>query len=302
MSISGEQADKDRRRSLKRKALLDVPIAEIRIVNPRTRSKPRFQAVINSIEQVGLKKPITVTKRSVAEDGTQYDLVCGQGRIEAFLALGQVTIPANVIEVSQEDGFLMSLVENIARRPPSNKDLLREVINLTQRGYSVREVGAKLGRDPEYIGAIANLIAHDHAFLVEAVEANRIPVTIAALIASADDRGVQSALSEAYESGALRGARFKEAKRIITNATAKRFGAVQPESERRLTGEALVKEYQQRTREQQALVRRAAQTRERIVLLKSAIRKLLTDEHFVTLLRAEGLQDIPEQLVNETTT
>lgn len=68
---------------------------------------------------------------------------------------------------------------------------------------------------------------------------------------------------------------------------------------RKLTGEALVREYQQRTREQQALVKRAAHTREKLLLLKSAMGTLLAGEHFVTLLRAEQLQDIPEQLVDE---
>src|SRR5579859_814854 len=110
-----------------RKALCDIPISEIRIVNPRTRDKRRFEAVVNSIATVGLKKPITVAQRSRSEDGTQYDLICGQGRLEAFLRLGQATIPSNVIEASKEDQLVMSLVENIARRPPSNKDLFQEV-------------------------------------------------------------------------------------------------------------------------------------------------------------------------------
>jgi ParB family chromosome partitioning protein len=127
---------------VKRKPLCDLPIAEIRIANPRTRSRARFRAIVSSIESVGLKKPITVTKRPLASDGTQYDLVCGQGRIEAFLALGQVTIPANIIEATREDQFVMSPVENIVRRPPSNRALLREVLNLKERGMSA---GAKIG-------------------------------------------------------------------------------------------------------------------------------------------------------------
>lgn len=284
---------------MKRKALQDVQISEIRIVNPRTRSKVRFLGIVNSIEAVGLKKPVTVSKRHLSEDGTQYDLVTGQGRIEAFLALGQTTIPAAVIEASREDQFLMSLIENIARRPPSNKDILREVINLKERGYSVRDIAEKLGREVDYVSAINNLIEHDESFLVQAVEAGRIPVTIALLIASADDLGVQSALSQAYESGALRGARFKDAKRIIARRSTARFESGQPVARRKLTGEALVREYQQRTREQQALVKRAAHTREKLLLLKSAMGTLLEDEYFVTLLRAEQLQDIPEQLVNQ---
>lgn len=284
---------------MKRKVLQDVQISEIRIVNPRTRSKMRFQGIVNSIESVGLKKPITVSRRQHEEDGTQYDLVCGQGRIEAFLALGQTTIPATVIEASREDQFLMSLIENIARRPPSNKDILREVMSLKERGYGVRDIAEKLGREVDYISAINHLIEHDEAFLVQAVEAGRIPVTIALLIASADDLGIQSALSQAYESGALRGARFKDAKRIIARRSTARFESGQPVARRKLTGEALVREYQQRTREQQALVKRAAHTREKLLLLKSAMETLLAGENFVTLLRAEQLQDIPEQLVNQ---
>ncbi len=286
---------------MKRKALHDVPISQIRIVNPRTRSKVRFQAIVNSIDSVGLKKPITLTKRPMAEDGTQYDLVCGQGRLEALLALGQLSIPAAVIEASREDLFLMSLVENLARRPPSNRGLFREIIALKERGYNIREIATKVGRDIEYVAAINRLIEHDEAFLVQAVEANRIPVTIALLIAGADDPGVQSALSQAYESGALRGAKFKEAKRIIAHYSTKRLEAGQPNIRPKLTGEALVREYQERTREQQALVKRAAKTKEKLLMLKSAMRTLLSDVHFVTLLRAEQLQDVPEQLLVEKT-
>jgi ParB family transcriptional regulator, chromosome partitioning protein len=286
---------------LKSKILEDIPISEIRIVNPRTRSKTRFQSMVNSIAKVGLKRPITVTQRELAEDGTRYDLVCGQGRLEAVLALGESVVPAAVIEVSREDQFLMSLIENIARRPPSNRDLVQEVKNLKGRGYSIPEIAAKLGNDADYISAVVHLIEHDGASLVAAVEAHRIPLSIALLIASADDPSIQNALSQAYESGQLRGARFKEAKRIIARFSAKRNGAGTVASKAMLSGEDLVKEYQRRTREQQVLVKRAALVRERLVILKSAMRTLLEDEHFVTLLRAEQLQEVPGQLVDEGT-
>src|SRR5207244_3581623 len=78
-----------------------IPIDRIRILNPRHRDKKRFQVIIESIRTVGLKKPIQVSRRSAKEqaDG-EYDLVCGQGRIEAFMALGHKEIPAVVVEVS----------------------------------------------------------------------------------------------------------------------------------------------------------------------------------------------------------
>ena len=36
--------------------------------------------------------------------------------------------------------------------------------------------------------------------------------------------------------------------------------------------------------------------KDRLLLLESALRKLLADEHFVTLLRAEHLADMPDLL------
>ena len=279
---------------MKQKELRDVAISEIRVVNPRTRNKMHFEEVVKSIATVGLKKPITVAKRLAAEDGTQYDLICGQGRIEAFLALGQSSIPANVIEASREDKFVMSLVENIARRAPSNKDLLREVICLRKRGYESMEIASKLGREVSYIAAISRLIDRNEAALVEAVEANRIPLSIALLISTAEGAEIQRALSQAYESGELRGSRLRDAKLIIASHSAKRVSSSnQPPG---LDGRALVKEYQRRTREQQALLKRATRTREKLLLLKSAMKTLIADEHFLTLLRAENLQEIPDEL------
>jgi len=278
------------------KALLDIPISEIRIVNPRTRKKKRFAAVVSSIETVGLKKPITVARRPVAEDGTQYDLICGQGRIEAFLALGQQTIPANVVEASREDQFVMSLVENIARHQSSNKGLLREVTSLKNRGYATKQIALKLGCDTSYIAAISRLIDRNELALVEAVEARKIPMSIALLIATAKEPDIRAALSQAYESGELRGVRLQEAKRIIANHGTKipELGGPPPDSGK--SGRALVKEYERRTREQQALVRRASSTREKLLLLKSAMKTLLEDESFITLLRDENLQEIPNEL------
>ena len=54
--------------------------------------------------------------------GEVYDLVCGQGRLEAFVALGQNEIPAIVIEASEEDCYVMSLVENQWRLPAGRND------------------------------------------------------------------------------------------------------------------------------------------------------------------------------------
>ncbi len=54
-------------------------------------------------------------------------LICGQGRIEALVALGETIIPAIIRDVSEEDAYVMSLVENIARRRPRSNELLQVI-------------------------------------------------------------------------------------------------------------------------------------------------------------------------------
>src|ERR1700683_5229180 len=95
-----------------------IPIDQINVLNPRSRNKIVFQSIVSNISNLGLKRPITVARRTEPVGGKPYDLVCGQGRLEAFMALGQTEIPAIVREASKEDCFLMSLVENVARRRP----------------------------------------------------------------------------------------------------------------------------------------------------------------------------------------
>ena len=274
-----------------------IPIGEIRIANPRSRNKLKFQLVVASIRAVGLKKPILVSRRDLDGDGTRYDLVCGQGRMEACLALGETMIPAVVVDATREEQFLMSLVENIARRPPSNRALLGELRSLRQRNYKTDEIAKKLGLDRTYIHGIVRLVEHGEELLIRAVEAGRMPISVAVKIASGNDHEVQRALSEAYEKGDLRGAKLTAAKRIIAQRIEKQRQVGRDHQVRRkLTSDRLVREYQQRTREQRSLVRKANATKERLLLLTSALRSLFADEHFITLLRAENLSDIPQQL------
>src|SRR2546425_5647729 len=108
-----------------------IPIERIRILNPRQRDRKKFEVIVQSIRNLGLKKPIQVSLRSESEaEGPGYDLICGQGRIEAFIALGHKEIPAIVVEITKEDRLLRSLVENIARRYPAPMDLIREIERL----------------------------------------------------------------------------------------------------------------------------------------------------------------------------
>ena len=71
-----------------------IPIDKIKILNPRGRNKKRFEQIVSNISQLGLKRPITVSQNKNKLGYESFDLICGQGRLEAFKALGQTEIPA----------------------------------------------------------------------------------------------------------------------------------------------------------------------------------------------------------------
>jgi ParB family chromosome partitioning protein len=67
-----------------------------------------------------------------------------------------------------------------------------------------------------------------------------------------------------------------------------------------LTSADLVRTYERHTHQQRALVRRSAVITQRLAVLTSSLRRLLADDHFVTLLRAEGMRTMPEYLASHT--
>jgi ParB family transcriptional regulator, chromosome partitioning protein len=80
-----------------------IPVAQIRVVNTRLLNRGESPMIVAHIREFGLKKPITVARRREPDGGgKQFHLVCGQGRLEAFIALGETKITPVIIEASRE--------------------------------------------------------------------------------------------------------------------------------------------------------------------------------------------------------
>ena len=58
----------------------------------------------------------------------------------------------------------------------------------------------------------------------------------------------------------------------------------------------LVRTYQKEVERQRLIIRKAEFTQQRLMFFVGALRQLLEDEHFTTLLRAEGLDTLPQYL------
>lgn len=276
-----------------------IPLDRITIVNPRTRNKRVFKEIVDNIAQVGLKRPITVTRRMEA-DGPFYDLVCGQGRLEAYRALGQGEVPALVVSADAEDCLIASLVENCARRQHSAIDLLQNIGGMRERGHSLPQIARKTGLTLEYVSGVARLLEQGEQRLLRSVEARAIPLSVAVEIADAEEHDVQRALQLAYEKGTLRGRKLLAAKRIVEDRRRRGKHLKQHTGKashgQKLSPAALVRAYQDDVDRKRALIRRADTARDRLLLIIEALRRLRSNEQFAALVEDEDLATLPENL------
>lgn len=274
-----------------------IPTEQIVVVNPRTRNKKIFREITENIGEIGLKRPITVALRA-GLSGPRYELVCGQGRLEAYQSLGQQEIPAFVIEADTEECLVMSLVENLARRQHRPIELLHDIAGLRARGYNDDDIAQKTGLTAGYVRDVIHLIESGEHRLLRAVEAHQIPVSVAVSIAKADDADVKQVLQQAYENKSLRGRKLLAVKRLVEQRRSHGKGrkAVPGSRKQPLSVDRLMRTYRDDTDKKKRLVRKAEKTRDCLIFLVEGFRKLLADQHFVTLLRAEGIDTLPRNL------
>ncbi|UFS57341.1 ParB/RepB/Spo0J family partition protein [Comamonadaceae bacterium M7527] len=286
-----------------------VPIARIEVLNSRDRNMKVFEEIVESIQLIGLKKPITVAERAGEDGQPKYVLVCGEGRLNAFRILGETHIPALVVDVSDEDAFIMSLAENIARRGYRPLEILADIELLRERGYTADVIIQKTGLSPKYVRDIVFLLEQGEERLIEGVQRGSIPLTTALEIARASANDPQNTsgeggesnlgdlLQEAYENGQLKGRQIIEAKRLIEKR--QELGPSSPNAAQikpPTSSYSLVRTYQKEVERQRKMVLKAEHAHQRLLLVVQGLKKLFADENFVTLLRAEGLDSLPKYL------
>ncbi|MBF0341461.1 MAG: ParB/RepB/Spo0J family partition protein [Magnetococcales bacterium] len=275
-----------------------IPINRIDVLNPRVRDQKEFKNIVDNIQHLGLKKPITVAPRPDTHP-QRYHLVCGQGRMEAFMALDQKEIPAFVVDATEEECLVMSLVENIARRMHQPVELFQTIAELKSRGYSNVQIGKKVDLSDKYVGGVVKLLENGEEGLMRAVSHGRLPISVAMDIAGVEEKDAMDALQKGYESGALRGAQFLKAKRLIEMRARWGKKIIQSRSTStmpKITGNTLVKTIQQEADRQRSLVREAYRARRQVLFVETAIKRLRSDLGFVNLLRAVKLDTMPEML------
>jgi len=142
-----------------KKALHEVDVA---LVDPNP-FQPRmdmdseaFEELKKSVQEKGIIQPIAIRP---SEDG-RYQLIAGERRLKAAIAVGLKWIPSYIINVtSDEDMLEMALIENVQREHLNPIDLAKgyqrliDEIQLTQE-----EVAEKIGKDRATVANVIRLL------------------------------------------------------------------------------------------------------------------------------------------------
>jgi ParB family chromosome partitioning protein len=120
--------------------------------------------LIESIKANGLLQPIIV--RPI--DNLRYELVFGLHRLEAVKRLGLKFIPAVIVSVSEEEAFLMNVVENLQRNIKINPIMEAQGYkNLIAKGWTIHEIALKIGKSDSYVYERLRLLDKLHPAIQE---------------------------------------------------------------------------------------------------------------------------------------
>lgn len=125
-----------------------LPIASIQ-PSPRN---PRHHVegiaeLADSLRAHGLLQPLVVRRR-----GAAYELIAGHRRLEAAKVLGWTEIAAVVRDETDDQAYILTLVQNLQREDltPKEEASALEVL-VRERGWSTRQVGEAIKRSHIYV-------------------------------------------------------------------------------------------------------------------------------------------------------
>ena len=121
------------------KGLINIPLGKV-FANPNQPRKTFYEQTISelaeSIKEHGVLNPIIVRP-----SGEKYEIIVGERRFRAAGQAGLKEVPAIIKKVSDEDAWIISLIENIQR----------EDLNDIDRAAALRELKMNLGSPWESI-------------------------------------------------------------------------------------------------------------------------------------------------------
>ena len=137
-----------------------VPTDLIKFFVRRARQAAAYGRLKQSIREVGLKTPIGLRdisdrpkedRKRPSGGHYKYELIYGQGRLQAFRELGIAKIPAVVVSVGEEEIVGRFLAENVMRRKLSWREKARLIKNdVEMNGLDVDAISCRYCVTPSH--------------------------------------------------------------------------------------------------------------------------------------------------------
>ncbi|MGL4595455.1 MAG: ParB/RepB/Spo0J family partition protein [Thermoguttaceae bacterium] len=261
-----------------------IPIDKIIVVNSRQRDEKRFLENIRSISELGMYKPICVNESKLKKTG-KYELVCGEGRIEACRRLGITEIEAEIINVSDEHALLLGLAENLTRAPKNVIEFARRLRQMYERGVSYRELGRITGRSAEMMRSYVTLMQQGEERLIRGVENGIFTISFAIDIVNSPLKDIQKLVMDLFLDGKLIQKDFDSINAILNERASKGL------SNSDMTTRQLKSEIRKKTKECKRVYEQGKIKRDDVISLKAGLDELWNDVRFSKILdEIEGLK------------
>ncbi len=136
---------------------IDVALVDPNPFQPRIDMDPNaFEDLKNSIKEKGIIQPVAVRP---SKSG-RYELIAGERRLRAAIAVGLKGIPAYVLDIQNDEDMLeIALIENVQREHLNPIDLAKGYQRLMDEcSLTQDEVAAKIGKDRTTVSNIIRLL------------------------------------------------------------------------------------------------------------------------------------------------
>ena len=166
--------------------------------NPRkTLSNEAMNELADSIRSHGILNPITVRRE---ESG--YTIIAGDRRFRAALLVGLSEVPCIVRDVSADDAYVETLLENLQREDvPADEEAAGLLFLHTHRGWTKREIAHAIHKSEKYVST--RIRVFEDPVLADPVRAGDIAVSTAEELLKVRDPDARSAFVEDLATGRL---------------------------------------------------------------------------------------------------
>ncbi len=255
----------------------------------RDREAEQFAMNVDSIDHVGLMKPIRLNDKFLERTG-QYELVFGEGRLLAYQRLGRDTIPAEIVTCTRKEAFLQSLIENLARTKPATMEFARELKRLHDEGWDYADIARVACKSEGYIREYIRLVEQGEERLIQGVEQGIFPITFATRVAAAENGQIQNVLMDAFDEGIVTSTNFAQARQIIMMRVR---STKEQKPQDAYNVDQLKEDIATATKAKVSYVREAKSKESRFLTLLDGINLLWRDPEFLAILEEEKLPDRP---------